>query len=357
MTGIETEDELKTNIKKLSEKFSKATLKEALKESIRGLSKEVSSDIIQETLQELIIEMKEHKQLPKPPNSPTKTLKPAAPVYTNIVLSGGSVKGLSHFGAIHRLVETGHLDLSKIKCYTCVSAGAMCAFFFVLGFSFEQIWDFAAKIDFKKLISPDFSNIKKCGVDTGDKMQNLFEEILSKRTGIRDCTLLQLFNITKIKYNIVGSCLTTKEEVYFNYETYPDMKVSTAIRISMSIPFILIPVTFAGKKYIDGGILNNYPINQHSHDLDKTIGFLVCDGYDTDYQYAEQFPMAILNLYLHNYNKELYRYRKNTVYIKGGIDKFSSFSFNITNIHKERMFLIGVESADSFISSLKNDIT
>jgi NTE family protein len=39
------------------------------------------------------------------------------------------------------------------------------------------------------------------------------------------------------------------------------MPIHIAVRISMSIPFLFVPVTFEDKILVDGGIIDNYPIH------------------------------------------------------------------------------------------------
>jgi predicted patatin/cPLA2 family phospholipase len=278
-------------------------------------------------------------------------VKPKFNIYENIVLSGGSTKGIAHIGALYELSRRGIIDFSKVKCYTCVSAGALVAFFFILGFEFRELWEFVLELEFKKLVNPDWSNIKKCGVDSGDRIKKYLEGVLEKKTGISNITFSQLYKQKPIKYNILGSCLTTKEQICFNHEVFPNMAVSDAIRISISLPFFFTPVEYEGNYYVDGGLSNNYPIDLHDHEQDKTLGLLIYDAYETKFQYPEQYPIAILNFFLHHYNKDRYKFRKNTVFIKGDINSYSSFNFDLTNEVKESMFQIGVQSVDEFIKT------
>lgn len=275
-------------------------------------------------------------------------VKPKINIYENIVLSGGSTKAISHIGALYQLSKQKIIDFEKIKCFTCVSAGALVAFFFVLGFTFEELWEFVLNVEFKKLVDPSITNIKQCGLDNGEKIKRYLEAVFRRKTNIDNITFKQLYKFNPIKYNILGSCLTTKEQICFNHELTPDFIVTDAIRISTSMPFAFVPVVIDGKTYIDGGVINNYPINLHENEMEKTLGLLIYDGYDTNYQYPEQYPLAIMNLFFHVYNKENYKFRKNTIYIKGSIDKFSSFNFDLSNEVKEQMFQIGVQSVKEY---------
>ena len=67
------------------------------------------------------------------------------------------------------------------------------------------------------------------------------------------------------------------KEVHFNHETYPEMQVLKAIRISTSIPFFYEPVNFEENLYVDGGIDNNFPIEIFDENLDETLAILLKD--------------------------------------------------------------------------------
>ena len=48
--------------------------------------------------------------------------------------------------------------------------------------------------------------------------------------------------------------------VELSHETYPDMKLLTAISMSIAIPFLFQPVLYKNVYYCDGGLVNNFPI-------------------------------------------------------------------------------------------------
>jgi len=59
----------------------------------------------------------------------------------------------------------------------------------------------------------------------------------------------------------VGSNLSTGRYEVFSHETYPLMDVKLAIRISMAIPYYFTSVKFNDCIWVDGGLVNNYPIH------------------------------------------------------------------------------------------------
>lgn len=271
--------------------------------------------------------------------------------YKNLVLSGGSTRGICHVGAVQKLIDSELIDIKQLKSITGASAGALYGCFLVLGFNNEEIWQFLQLIDTKKLIKPDiFMFLKNCGIESGQIIYNLMEDILTKKTGIENITFKQLYNITKIQFTIVGSCLTTKEVVYYDHIKSPNFIVSIAIRISISMPGFFSPVIIDNKKYIDGAILNNYPMNLYKDKLDDTIGILLCTDYNTDYKYPEEFFMAVVNLFMyHYYNEHADEYKNNTIYIKREDDGQSRFDFDLDLETKIKYYNIGYQAVEEFI--------
>ena len=272
------------------------------------------------------------------------------PRYENLVLSGGSIRGISHIGALKELVDKGLIDLRNLKALAAVSIGSLIGILIVLGFSIDEIWDFVYHLDMKKIIRPDiFLFIKKCGMDTGYIIYDLIEQILTKKTDIKHITFKQLYEITKIHFTAVGACLTTKDIVYYDHINTPNFKVSMAIRISIGLPGLFTPVVINGKQYIDGGVLNNYPINLFADRLDKTVGILICNECNTKYKYPEEYFIAIMNLFQYNYyQKSVEKYTKNTIYIKECPDNTHILSFNLDNKTKVKLYNIGMTAVKNF---------
>jgi NTE family protein len=51
------------------------------------------------------------------------------------------------------------------------------------------------------------------------------------------------------------------------YINNPDMSVIKAIRISISMPFVFIAPKIGSKLYVDGGVVENYPLNAYGDKL------------------------------------------------------------------------------------------
>jgi predicted acylesterase/phospholipase RssA len=276
------------------------------------------------------------------------------PRYKYLVLSGGSIQGIAHIGAIKKLVERKLIDLNKLKGLAGTSCGSIIGMLVILGFSIDEIWDFVYCLDIKKLFNPNimllFDNL---GVDHGLIIYNLIEDILTAKTKVPKINFEQLYQITKVHFIVVGTCLTTKTAIYYDHLNTPMFEVSKAIRISISMPGFFVPVTIDGNQYIDGGIMDNYPIGVFSDKLDETIGILISHNYDTHYQFLDQYIMAVFNLYMYLiYEKNIHTYQKNTIYVKCSTNIASLFNFNIDNRTKVEIYNLGINACEEFIKKI-----
>jgi NTE family protein len=75
-------------------------------------------------------------------------------------------------------------------------------------------------------------------------------------------TFEDLKNEGKPDLYIYGTNLSTRFGKVFSYEHTPKTSIADAVRISMSIPLFFASVHHGDRKdvYVDGGVLNNYPI-------------------------------------------------------------------------------------------------
>lgn len=198
----------------------------------------------------------------------------------NLVLEGGGVKGVAYAGVFQALNDVNKLD--SVESVLGISAGSIAALFLAIGMRPKEIAEALFNIDFSDfkddsfgLIRDGYRFISKYGKNRGDAFSVWLDDIVYAYTGIKDLTFEQLQNQVGSKNLYIGACcLNTGSLEIFSHETSPKMSVSKAVRMSMSIPFFFVPVKYAGKYYVDGGLLNNYPIDffDINYNSDETLG-------------------------------------------------------------------------------------
>jgi predicted acylesterase/phospholipase RssA len=112
-----------------------------------------------------------------------------------------------------------------------------------------------------------------------DFINGIYENLL-KHCGLnKNITFQELYEYSKIKLNVYVTNLNKFSYECYNYETHADMKVLDAIYRSCSLPFIFQPECCENEWFVDGGLINPYPIQQalESHKVEEILGFKIKD--------------------------------------------------------------------------------
>jgi predicted acylesterase/phospholipase RssA len=184
-------------------------------------------------------------------------------IYDTLCISGGGIKGFAFVGALEYLFNKSFIDYNKINTWVGTSIGSILCFLLILGYNIHEIGEFIYDFNFESLqtdINIDYL-LESFGVNNGIKIMVLLSNFLKEKYNLEDINFIDLYNLTKKKLIIIGTNYSKGIETIFNHETYPEMSVITAIRISISIPFFFEPVLFNNDYYIDGAFSNNFPIN------------------------------------------------------------------------------------------------
>ena len=191
--------------------------------------------------------------------------------FKNLVFEGGGIKGLAYAGAL-RILEQKEI-VQKIEKVAGTSAGAITASLLAVGFSTAEITKILEETNFNNFkdespfIIPNIIRIlKKYGWYKGKEFKKWFETTISKKVD-KNITFSQLSGLKKESVNnfkelyIVGANISNRAAKIFSNKTTPKMRISEAVRISMSIPIFFASVRKKEGIFADGGIYYNYPIN------------------------------------------------------------------------------------------------
>jgi NTE family protein len=159
-----------------------------------------------------------------------------------LVLSGGGARGIAHIGVIDELERQG----CEISSVAGTSMGSLIGGVYAAG-KLEELKAWASTLDKGKLfLMADFA-LSRQGLMKGErlfrKMKDFIPDIL-----IEDLD---------IPYAAVAADLVNKEEVVFR-----EGSLWEAIRASIAIPSVFTPVKSRGRLLVDGGVMNNIPINR-----------------------------------------------------------------------------------------------
>lgn len=263
---------------------------------------------------------------------------------TKLILSGGGVKGIAHLGALKALQELRLLQ--HIETFAGTSVGALISVLLSIGYSPDELYKFISMMDLNKMKELSFGNLLKLfGLDDGKRMDIVMEKLFKAKGINSNITFVQLYEKTKKTLIITASCLNDKRAYYFSHTNSPNMEVLIAIRMSISIPIYFVPVKYKGKMFVDGGCIDNFPIQLFNHCLDDVIALYLSDVRDhtEDITNIEDLLLHIIECLLEGVTcNSLKNYDKYIINIS--LKKISMVDFRIDQETKQKLFDIGYTS-------------
>ena len=189
--------------------------------------------------------------------------------FRNLVFEGGGVKGIAYVGALCALADAGALD--NIARVGGTSAGAINAVLVGLGYTPAETKDVLWKLDFKSFMDDSWGVIRDTarliddyGWYKGDFFRGWMADLIKDKTGDSETTFADVETAKGAKgfksLYLMGTNLSTHFSEVFSAETTPAMAIADAARISMSIPLFFAAKRLNNDVYVDGGVLDNYPI-------------------------------------------------------------------------------------------------
>jgi NTE family protein len=169
-----------------------------------------------------------------------------------LVLSGGSARGSAHVGVYRALKEAG-IDYDMVGG---TSMGALVGAAFAMEYDLPQLFEFAGQFMTKKaIIDYTYPSVALCSTRKVSKF-------LQKLSG--DLAIEDLF----LPYFCVSSNLSKSIPVI-----HSNGLLWMAVRCSISIPGVFTPVSHEGDILVDGGVMNNLPIDimQEQHGIGTVI--------------------------------------------------------------------------------------
>ncbi|MHA1416767.1 MAG: patatin-like phospholipase family protein [Candidatus Heimdallarchaeaceae archaeon] len=123
------------------------------------------------------------------------------------------------------------------------------------------------------------------GFFLGNGAREVIDRLIEERTGVKNCTFNQFYEILGIDLVITSFDLQTKQVEYLRKDSkWKNLCVADAVRMSISIPLVFKPVVINMKDefilpitddvsyahyFIDGGAANNFPLHVFDDREDK----------------------------------------------------------------------------------------
>ena len=256
-----------------------------------------------------------------------------------LVLSGGGAKGFAHIGVLKVLEEAG----VKIDYIGGTSMGAVVGGLYASGYNAAQIDSIFQNTNFNELLNDFIPRSSKNFYERRNdelyalvlpfnKMKIGIPEALSK--GMYNYNLLSRitrnvrdvkdFNQLSIPFLCIATNVETGEEVLLNKGN-----LAQAMIASSAFPSLFSPVEINGKILVDGGVVNNYPIEEvRKLGADIIIGVDVQDGLLDRTQLKDATKILVQITNLHSIERMTKNIANTDIYIKPDISQYGVISFD-----------------------------
>ncbi len=182
----------------------------------------------------------------------------------HLVISGGGHIGLAQCSIVHSLAEQGIIQHKELDSIFATSAGSITAALICMNYTGDEISNYFINRPWQKTLHVGMSEIfgiyNEMGVIDEKFFHTLLEPLLLGKGVSPDINLHQFYEWCGIKLYFYTVDLNTFDVCELSYETYPNLSLVTAITMSSSIPILMKPTFYDGKCFVDGGVLNNYPL-------------------------------------------------------------------------------------------------
>ena len=185
----------------------------------------------------------------------------------HLVISGGGPAGFLTYGAARHLAKENLWKLEDIESIYCCSIGAFMGVIISLGYDWEWIDDYFIKRPWEKTLGITAISFLKAYTEKGivgdELIHNSLEPLLTAKELTVDTTMAEFYEFNGIDIHIYTTNLNTQflTKIDISHTSHPDMPLIKAIRMTTAYPFAFKPVCEGGDCFIDGGLLNNLPLN------------------------------------------------------------------------------------------------
>ncbi len=277
-----------------------------------------------------------------------------------LVLSGGGAKGLAHIGVLKKIEEAG----IRIDYIGGTSMGAIIGGLYAAGYSANQLDSIFNAVDFDRLIQDNIPRSAKTfyeknetdkyaitlpfegfhirlpsGISKGQNVYNLFSKLTDHVSDVED------FSKLPIPFLCVATNIETGKAVILERGYLP-----RAISASGALPSLFSPVYIDDMLLVDGGVINNYPIDEiRKKGADIIIGVDVQDSLrDRTNLLSGLEVLTQINNFRTISDMKVKR-EKTDIYLNPNIKDFTVVAFN----EGAKIIEAGYQEADSKMTELE----
>ena len=308
----------------------------------------------------------------------------------HLVISAGGPAGGIIFGALGYLHRNNKWNINKIKSIYSCSVGSVLSILVSLKYDWDTLDDFMMKRPWSKIFSqsspssaissytPSYVYDMKYKFDAFMKIQSnkgiygikefkeSFRPAFEGKDYDTNMTMLEFYNATGIEHHFYTTELNKFESIDLSYKTYPNLPIIEACYMSCTYPIIFQPIIRNGCAYVDGALINDYPIDNcirdQKCDINEIFGFkMLWETKPINISEKTSF-IKFMTLFVNQIKTNFYDCRKTTPIPNEVLCMSKEQSFddwkNIINDENYRRELLsrGVMYAKMFLSYRNNHI-
>tara|TARA_R110002126_G_scaffold120183_4_gene261324 strand:- start:2460 stop:4751 length:2292 start_codon:yes stop_codon:yes gene_type:complete len=256
-----------------------------------------------------------------------------------LVLSGGGAKGMAHIGAL-KVIEEAGIEIDYIGGS---SMGAIVGALYAAGYTANELDSLFKATNIGSLIQDNlprsaktfyekedseryaltlpFKNFKVTVPPAFSSGQNIYNEFVRLLYHVKD---IDDFNKLPTPFVCIATDIETGNQVILNSGYLPE-----AILASGTLPSLFEPTVINDKVLIDGGVVNNYPIDEV-----RAMGADIIIGVDVQHDLSDREALLSATeilLQINNYRTVAdmkVKSAKTDIYIKPKIEDYTVLDFN-----------------------------
>jgi predicted acylesterase/phospholipase RssA len=265
----------------------------------------------------------------------------------HLAIGPGAMAYFAFLGAMGALRDCHELD--NLEDISGASAGGLLAFFYVVAEgNIKTILDYSVDIPIKDIMKPNIRQfLKNFGLVSQRKIRNVIVDIIRVFFSKEDLTFRELQDLrpTMPKVHISAYCVNLARTEYFSCDSAPNMSVVDALCMTIAVPFLFATVENQGRKYIDGGTMEDTPCGVFVGSTDvKVMRTIWSENPEYDTRNLKSYLVSIL------YTMMRLRSKYNYPFIDIDMSKIEIFDFGVSTETKLKLFSFGYHSTRTQVS-------